>query len=167
MKRIQSLAAHALIAIARQRADFDAERCRLVLEHFDTSAMLHAAIHHTLAPHRLSELQFGVLVVLFSLEPDPIAAADLAVHTAVSRAAITEALDHLEAQKLVTRMRDPHDRRVIHARLSAAGRSLAEPAALEFLRTVQTVTRFLDGSARRNVLAAYALLQEGATTLHA
>lgn len=165
MKRTQSLAAHALIAIARQRAGFDAERCRLVLEHFDTSAMLHAAIHRTLAPHRLSELQFGVLVVLFSLEPDPIGAADLAVHTAVSRSAITEALDNLEAQKLVTRTRDTHDRRVISVRLSATGRALVEPAALDFLRTVQAVTRFLDDSARQQVLAGYARLQEGAANL--
>lgn len=167
MKRIESLAAHALIAIARQREGFDAERCRLVIEHLDTSAMLHAAIHRTLAPHHLSELQFGVLVVLFSLDPEPICSADLAVHTAVSRSAITEALDNLETQKLVVRTRDTHDRRVIYVRLSAAGRALVEPATLSFLHTVQSVTRYLDDSARRQVLAACALLQQGTTTLPA
>jgi DNA-binding MarR family transcriptional regulator len=165
MKRIDSLAAHALIAIARQRAGFDAERCRIVIEHLDTSAMLHAAIHKTLSHHRLSELQFAVLIVLFSLAPDPISSADLAVHAAVSRSAITEALDHLEGRKLIVRTRDTRDRRVIYVRLSATGRTLVEPATLGFLRTVETVTRFLDDSCRRNVLAGYARLQEGAATL--
>lgn len=165
MKRIDSLAAHAVIAIARQRPGFDAERCRLVIEHRDTSAMLHAAIHKALSPHRLSELQFGVLVVLFSLDPEPISAADLAVHTAVSRSAITEALDHLEEQKLIARTRDTRDRRVIYVRLSTAGRALAEPATLGFLHTVQAATRFLNDSSRRSVLAGYALLQKGAASL--
>lgn len=165
MKRTESLAAHALIAIARQREGFDAEHCRLVLEHLDTSAMLHAAIHQTLAPHRLSELQFAVLLVLFSLDPDPIGSADLAVHTAVSRSAITEALDHLEERKLVTRMRDTRDRRVIYARLTPAGRELVEPATLGFLQTVQSITRLLDAKARQSVLTGCALLQEGALTI--
>lgn len=164
MKRTESLAAHALIAIARQREGFDAERCQLVLAHLDTSTMLHTAIHQALAPHRLSELQFGVLLVLFSLDPDPIGSADLAVHTAVSRSAITDALDHLEARKLVTRTRDHTDRRVIYVRLTAEGRALVEPATLDVLRVVQSVTRFLDTAVRQNVLAGCALLQEGATT---
>lgn len=167
MKRIESLAAHALIAIARQREGFDAERCRLVFEHLDTSTMLHAAIHQTLAPHHLSELQFGVLVVLFSLDPELISSADLAAHTAVSRSAITEALDNLEMQKLVIRTRDTHDRRVIHVRLSAAGRALVEPATLGFLRTVQTVTRYLDDSVSPKMLAGYARLQQGAANFSA
>lgn len=164
MKRTESLAAHALIAIARQREGFDAERCRLVLEHLDTSVMLHTAIHQALAPHKLSELQFGVLVVLFSLDPDPIGSADLAVHTAVSRSAITDALDHLEERKLVTRTRDSADRRMIYVRLTSEGRALVEPATLGFLRIVQSVTRFLDASVRQHVLAGCALLQEGAAT---
>jgi len=164
MKRTETLAAHALIAIARQREGFDAERCRLVLEHLDTGTMLHTAIHQALAPHRLSELQFGVLIVLFSLDPDPIGSADLAVHTAVSRSAITDALDHLEERKLVTRTRDSVDRRVIYVRLTNEGRALVEPATLSFLRIVQNVTRLLDATVRQHVLAGCALLQEGATT---
>jgi len=164
MKRTESLAAHALLAIARQRQGFDAERCRLVLEHLETSSAVHAAIHQALAPYRLSELQFGVLVVLFSLDPDPIGSADLAVHTAVSRSAITEALDSLEARKLVTRTRDTRDRRVIYVRLSAAGREVVEPATLGFLQAVQDITRLLDAKVRQDVLTGCALLQEGAVT---
>lgn len=167
MKRIESLAAHALIAIARQRGGLEADRCRLVLEHLDTSEAVRTAIHHALAPHALSELQFAVLVVLFSLEPDPVGSAELAVHTAVSRSAITEALDHLEERKLVTRTRDTRDRRMIFVSLSAAGRALVEPATLGFLRAVQDITRLLDAKVRHHVLTGCALLQEGATTSHA
>ncbi|MBX3737881.1 MAG: MarR family transcriptional regulator [Candidatus Didemnitutus sp.] len=164
MKRTESLAAHALLAIARQRSGFDAERCRLVLEHLDTSAAVHTAIHQALAPHRLSELQFAVLVVLFSLDPDPIGSADLAMHTAVSRSAITEALDHLEKRTFVTRTRDTHDRRMIYVRLAAAGRKAVEPATLGFLQAVQSITRLIDTKVRQDLFTGCALLQEGAIT---
>lgn len=164
MKRTECLAAHALLTIARQRDGFDAERCRLVLEYLDTSAMLRAAIHRALAPHKLSESQFSVLVVLFSLDPDPIGSADLAIHTAVTRSAITDALDHLEEKGFITRARDNFDRRVIYVRLTAEGRALVEPATQGVLRVVQSITRLLDTTIRQHVLAGCALLQEGATT---
>lgn len=164
MKRSNSLAAHAVIAVARQRAGFDPERCRLVIEHLDTSLQLHGAIHQALAPHQLNELQFAVLVVLFSLGPDPIGSADLAVHTAVSRPAITAALDQLEAKRLITRVRNSVDRRVIHVRLTPKGCALVEPATMDFLHIAQRITRLLDATHSQHLLAGCALLQEGAST---
>ncbi len=167
MKRMDTLAAHSVLSIARQREGFDAERCRVVMEHIDTTTSLLAAIHKTLGRYHLSELQFAVLVVLFSLEPEQLGAADLAVHTAVSRSAMTEALDHLEAQKYVVRTRDTHDRRLIAVTLTETGRSVVEPATLNLLQTMNGLTRFLTGEARDGLFAGYALLQEGAATFQA
>lgn len=165
LKRSGTLAVHTLLSLARQRVGFDAERCRLVIEHLDTSALLRSAVHQALEPLRLSELQLGVLLVLFSLEPAPAGAADLALHAGVSRAAIAEALDHLSARKLVARARGPHDRRTVLVRLTASGRALVEPAALRLVRLLHELTRFVDTRARDALLSGYALLQEGAVTL--
>lgn len=162
MKRSDSLAARTLMNVARQRKGNDAELCRVVFEHIDTTATLHAAIHQALAPFQLSELQFGVLVVLYTLDPEPVSAADLATHTAVSRSAMTEALDHLEQQQLVSRTRDDRDRRIVRVALTATGRTTVEPATQSFLHSLTTTTRFIDTATRASLLGGYALLQAGA-----
>lgn len=167
IKRSGTLAAHTLLSLARQREGLDPDRCRLVIEHLDTYGHLRGAIQRTLAPLHLNELQFGVLLVLFSLEPESVASADLAVHVGVSRPAIAEALDRLSARKFVERTRAAPDRRVILVHLTDAGRALIEPAALQVLQALHTLTRFVDASAREALLSGYALLQEGAATFEA
>lgn len=164
MKKVDTLAAHSLLSIARQREGFNAECCRLVLEHLDTTNALQTAIHHTLGAYQLSELQFGVLMVLFTLDPEPLGTAEIAMHTGVSRSAMTEAIDHLEARSLVTRTRESHDRRVSSVRLLDAGRALIEPATLHLLRTLTGITRFVTPEARDHLRGGYALLQEGSTS---
>ncbi len=161
MKKVDTLAAHSLLSIARQREGFDADCCRLVLEHMDTTSALQAALHKTLGNYQLSDLQFAVLMVLFTLDPEPLGAAELAIHTGVSRSAMTEALDHLEARELVSRTRDNGDRRIISVRLLDAGRTLIEPATLHLLRTLTGITRFVTPEARDHLRGGYALLQEG------
>lgn len=161
MKRIDSFAVHTLLSVARQREGFDPERCRLVLEHIDTGASMHATLQRALAQHGISELQFAVLLVLFTLEPTPTGAAELAAYTAVSRSAITEALEHLEARQLVTRTRDAADRRIVSAQLTDAGRALIEPVTLEFLRTLDGVARLVDAGLCERLRRGYALLQLG------
>ena len=101
-----SFAVQALISIAQRRQGIDAARSQLTLLHAETATLLHGDLHRVLARHRLSDLQFAVLVILFSTEPEPLAASVLAEHAAVSRASITEALDKLEARRYLTRTRD-------------------------------------------------------------
>lgn len=164
IKRSGTLAAHTLLSLARQREGLDPDRCRLVIEHLDTHAHLRGAIQRALAPLQLNELQFGVLLVLFSLEPDSVAAADLAIHVGVSRPAMVETLERLGTQQLVERTRAALDRRVVLVRLTDAGRALIEPAALRVLHALHTLTRFIDAGTRDALLNGYALLQEGAAT---
>lgn len=162
MRRSDSLAIVALLNAARQRQGKDAELCRLIFEHLDTTTALHSALQQALAPFHLSELQFGALMVLHTLDPEPISAADLAYHTAVSRSAMTEALDHLERQQLVTRTRDEHDRRIVRIALTDSGRATAEPATRAFLGSLTGITRYIDSATRSSLLGGYALLQAGA-----
>ena len=160
MKRSNCLASQALLTAARQRPEHDAEHCRLVLEHLDTTAVLHTAIHRTLGHYHLSELQFGVLISLFALDPEPVTSADLAIYTAVSRSAITEALDHSEEQQLVVRVRDERDRRIIRVQLTGQGQAMAEPVSEAILHTLTGATRYINNPT--HLLGGYALLQAGA-----
>lgn len=164
MKRSDSLAARTLLDVARQRKGNASELCRVVFEHIDTTATLHAAIQGALSPFQISELQFAVLVVLHSLDPEPVSAADLATYTAVSRSAMTEALDHLERSQLVSRTRDERDRRVLRIALTPEGRTTAEPATQAFLHSVTEATRYVDPATRASLLGGYALLQAGASS---
>ena len=164
MKYSDCLAYRTLLAIARQRQGLDAPRCQVVFEQLDTSAVLHAALHRVLAEYQLSERKFAVLVVLFTLDPDPSTPADLAEHTGVSRSAITEALDQLAAQNCIVRERDDQDRRTIYIRLTPTGHELLDPALMQYLRTTGDIARLLDPAAQAGLLAGNALIKEGAAT---
>jgi DNA-binding MarR family transcriptional regulator len=167
MKYSDCLAYRTLIAIARQRQGLDAPRCTVVFEHLDTSAVLSAALRRLLAEYHLSELKFAVLVVLFTLDPDPSTPADLAQHSGVSRSAITDVLDQLAAQKYLVRNRDESDRRTIYIRLTAAGHKILARALPPYLRTAGDAARLLEAPAQSALLRSYALLKEGASSFPA
>ena len=163
--RGECLAARTLVAVARQRKGLDAERCELVFEHLNTSQALRSALHRVLADYHLSDLQFGVLVALFNLDPEPIAPADLADYNAVSRAAVTEALVRLESLKFVARTRDEADRRVFHLRLTESGNSTINEALVSYLQAVGEAARHVEPSSLPTLREAYARLQQGAGEL--
>ena len=131
----ESQSARTLLAIASRRSGIDAERCCLAFEHLGAADRLHRCLHSTLVRHQLSSLQFAALVVLFDMEPEPIPMAVLAEHTAVSRSAVTDAVDKLEALRLASRnRRDSCDRRVTHVRISTAGREKVDKVINDYLQ---------------------------------
>ena len=167
LNRSECLACRTLVAVARQRKGLDAARCNLVFEHLNTSYALQSALRRVLADYHLSDLQFGVLVALFTLDPEPLAPADLADYNAVSRAAITEALVRLEFLKLVARNRDDSDRRIFHLRLTSAGRTTINEALVTYLQAVGDIARHVQPAAVSVLLTAYTQLQQGAAELSA
>jgi DNA-binding MarR family transcriptional regulator len=160
--RSECLAGRTLLAVARQRRELDFPRCQLVLEHLDAAAALQTALRRALGEFGLSELQFGVLIVLFALDPASLAPADLADYTAVSRAAITDALDRLERRQWIVRTRDASDRRVHHVTLTAAGRRVADQAMMAFLRAAGHAARLLEPAVPTDLLHAFRRLKIGA-----
>jgi DNA-binding MarR family transcriptional regulator len=157
-----SLVARTLLATARQRPGLDEARCRLVLEWLRTGAAVRGVLRQSLAPCGLTELKFAALVVLFTLDPEPSTPADLAIHAGVSRAAITEALDGLQAHRLVERARDPVDRRTVNVRLTEAGRETVNSALQRFLQTAGHVARFVETTERATAATVCAHLRIGA-----
>ena len=113
------------------------------------AARMRGRLRDALVKHQLSELQFATLVVLSETEPTPMAV--LAEHTAVSRAAMTDALDELEALQFAIRTRDRCDRRVIRARITATGREKADQAMNDYLHAA----RYFERMKHRGSFPAY------------
>ncbi|HET7535369.1 MAG TPA: MarR family transcriptional regulator [Candidatus Didemnitutus sp.] len=156
-----SFAVRTLITIAERRKGIDAARCRLALLHFETATLLHRSLRRALARHKLTDLQFAVLVILFSTEPEPIAASVLAEHATVSRAAVTDALDKLESLQFAIRTRDEFDRRMISVRITPAGQEAVDIAVNDYLRAAEDAAREVRPAAQRTLLAAYLQLLRG------
>ena len=75
-----------------------------------------------LEPVGLSLAKFRVLAQLASAD-EPLPLSTLAEHSACVRSNITQLVDRLEAEKLVVRVHDPHDRRLVRAALTSEGRA--------------------------------------------
>ena len=125
--------ARTLLAIAGRRDGIDAVRCGLVFAQLGKAARVRGRLHDILGRHHLSGLQFAALVVLFETEPEPMQMAVLAEHTAVSRSAMTDALDKLETLGFASRTRNRGDRRAIQVRITAAGREKVDQAINDYL----------------------------------
>ena len=150
-----TFAVRTLITIAERRQGIDAARCRLALLHMETATLLHRSLRRALVRHKLSDLQFAVLVILFSTEPEPLSASVLAEHAAVSRAAMTDALDKLESLRFANRSRDDSDRRVTYVRITPAGQEAVDRAINDYLRAAEEAVGELRPAAQPVLLAAY------------
>jgi DNA-binding MarR family transcriptional regulator len=158
-----SFAVQALISIAERRKGMDAPRSRLALLHAEIATLLRGSLRRALTRRGLTDLQFAVLVTLFSTEPEPLMASVLAEHAAVSRASITDALDRLEARHFVTRTRDDADRRVTYVRITAAGQDTVDVAVNDYLHAAAEAARFVRPAEQRVLFAAYLQLLRGLT----
>ncbi len=83
---------------------------------------------------------------------------DIAGLLTVGKSAVTKTVDRLEGRGLITRQRDPADRRIVYATLSGQGQEafvVAQPAFLDAIRrnfasyVTETETRQLAGLATR------------------
>ncbi|RJF73289.1 MarR family transcriptional regulator [Deinococcus cavernae] len=83
---------------------------------------METAAHRHLAAHNLTISQFGVLEALLHL--GPLSQRRLAEKILRSSGNLTMVIDNLERDGLVTRERDPNDRRVMIVTLTATGESL-------------------------------------------
>ena len=128
-----SQSARTLLEFAGGRNGIDSARCSLAFAHLSTAERLRSGLRGALARHGLSDLQFAILVVLLAVEPEPTPMAILANRTGVSRSAVTDAFDGLEATGLASRARDRRDRRLIRGRITAAGCEKIDKAIDDYL----------------------------------
>ncbi|MBO0767500.1 MAG: MarR family transcriptional regulator [Solirubrobacterales bacterium] len=84
--------------------------------------------------HRSGQLSFAQYGLLFGLaEHSPRSTRELATHSDLSPATVTQMLDHMEAQGLVARTRSEEDRRVVLTELTERGRNLVNERHAQML----------------------------------
>jgi DNA-binding MarR family transcriptional regulator len=93
----------------------------LSLELLGASSSVEARLEAALEPLGLSLAKFGALSRLVAAG-EPLPLSTLAERCACVRSNITQLVDRLEAENLVARIHDPHDRRSIRAELTEEGR---------------------------------------------
>jgi len=86
-----------------------------------TSGYIEHVFQQILKRHGLTEPQYNVLRILRGAGPDGLRCAEIGERMITRDPDITRLLDRLQRQRLVERKRDLSDRRVIRARISAAG----------------------------------------------
>lgn len=150
-----SFAARTLVMIAERRKGVDASHSRLALLHIESSTLIYRQLRRVLTRHKLTDLQFTVLVILFSTEPEPLSASVLAEHAVVSRSAMTDAIDRLEAARFLTRSRDEFDRRVTYVRITPAGLDAIDRAINDYLQAAEIGVRELRPMTQRALFVAY------------
>jgi len=84
--------------------------------------------HETNRPGRISYAQYGLLFGLAGCERS---ARELADHTDLTPATVTQMLEHLEAVGLVTRTRSEEDRRVVLSALTERGAAVVSERQTE------------------------------------
>ena len=93
----------------------------LAFELLGALSSVEARLEAALEPLGLSLAKFGALSRLVAAR-EPLPLSTLAERCACVRSNITQLVDRLEAENLVARVHDPHDRRSIRAELTEEGR---------------------------------------------
>ena len=114
----------ALLDEAQRRGQPGADNMRLCFEVLALASGIDRACAARLAPHRLSEGKFVLLLLLRDL-PEGLAPHELAERAGVTRATITGLLDGLERDGFLARHGDKDDRRKVSVRLTAKGQAVA------------------------------------------
>jgi MarR family 2-MHQ and catechol resistance regulon transcriptional repressor len=110
-----------------------------------------ARVHRHLAAHGLSVSQFGALEALLHL--GPMCQRDIARKLLKSDGNLTVVLAHLERRGLVSRRREPRDRRQVFVELTPAGRALVEEVFPAHVREIAAALGAL-GDGEQETLAA-------------
>jgi DNA-binding MarR family transcriptional regulator len=120
-----------------------------------------ARMERALEPLGLSLAKFGVLSHLVEAgEPMPLC--NLADRMECVRSNITQLIDRLEADKLVSRLPDPEDRRSIRAYVTPEGRARCEAARGALRATEKDVFARFTKAQRESLRGLVAALREPA-----
>jgi DNA-binding MarR family transcriptional regulator len=90
--------------------------------------LLVGEIDRVLRPHDLTLARYEVLMLLLFTREGALPLGKIGQRLQVHPASVTNAVDRLEAQRLVRRRAHPTDRRTVLATLTAKGRTVAETA---------------------------------------
>lgn len=138
MSAAGSLPLRMLLRIVHHRRPVEEPGIALILRLAELSAVVRRRFENLLARLGLSERGFAALLALYSLDPEPVAPADLACYIDTSRSTVLTTLEPL--------IRAGHVEKQASARAQGAARLQLTPAGREL--AAQAVTHLLDAAAR-------------------
>ena len=121
----------------KQRRPFDSREAEAYLNLVRTTDLLSREVAAVLKAHQLSEAQYNVLRILRGAGPEGLACSEIGHRLVTRDPDVTRLLDRLERRALITRGRDPADRRVVTARISAAGLARLDTLDLPIRQAVE------------------------------
>jgi DNA-binding MarR family transcriptional regulator len=119
---------------------------------------LQSRLEAALEPLGLSLAKFGVLANLASAG-EPLPLSSLAERCSCVRSNITQLVDRLEAEVLVARHTDPHDRRSVRAELTPEGRRRHAAGLAALQRTEGVILASLSPEQRETLLRLLSSLE--------
>lgn len=146
------------MATKRQTAKCQAQADEFLNAWFEVRRLIQALNLSRFKQEGLSATQFMVVNVLNPA--GPITAVELAERLNVHPATIVRTLDGLEERKLISRARNPEDRREVHVTLTARGRELRNSARGEFGQQIANVFCSMSEAGRNALLAGYSEFAE-------
>ncbi|MFC6761049.1 MarR family winged helix-turn-helix transcriptional regulator [Sulfitobacter porphyrae] len=150
---------------SRQRPDLDTEPMALIGRITRLSAHLSEEMGKTFARHGLNGPSFDMLATLLrSGPPHALSPNQLLETMMVTSGTMTNRIDQLEKDDLVTRVRNPDDKRSVLVQLTGKGQKIIDAAVTDHVETQKKLVAGLSGEERGNLNA---LLRTYLTTFEA
>jgi len=112
----------------KQRRPFRSREEEALLNVLRTADTLNQRLAAALKPFDLTPSQYNVLRILRGTGNEGLRCGEIAERLVTHDPDVTRLLDRLERARLVTRTRDPEDRRVVRTRITDGGRAALEHA---------------------------------------
>ncbi|MDD9719119.1 MarR family transcriptional regulator [Sulfitobacter sp. PR48] len=139
---------------ARQRPDLDTEPMALIGRITRLSAHLSEEMGKTFARHGLNGPSFDMLATLLrSGPPHALSPNQLLETMMVTSGTMTNRIDQLEKDDLVTRVRNPDDKRSVLVQLTGKGQKIIDAAVTDHVETQKKLVAGLSGEERGNLNA--------------
>jgi DNA-binding MarR family transcriptional regulator len=110
----------------KQKKPFESLAQEVVLNVMRTAATFRKGVAETLKPFDLTSPQYNILRILRGAPEDGLPCSEVGERLVSQDPDVTRLLDRLEKRGLVTRGRSLTDRRVVNARITDAGKELAD-----------------------------------------
>lgn len=139
---------------ARQRPDLDTEPMALIGRMTRLSAHLSEEMGKTFARHGLNGPSFDMLATLLrSGPPHALSPNQLLETMMVTSGTMTNRIDQLEKDDLVTRVRNPDDKRSVLVQLTGKGQKIIDAAVTDHVETQKKLVAGLSGDERGSLNA--------------
>lgn len=116
--------ATSLLQEIRQTRPFRSKGHEATLAILRTADLIRRRLMGVIEPHGVTMQQYNVLRILRGAGDEPLPTLEIADRMIEQTPGITRLLDRLEAKGLVVRERCPHDRRLVHCRITPDGLEL-------------------------------------------